>query len=121
MRECPPIRPSSRLEIVARTNQSPHRDRPSSDGDDGIQVPAACSFLPPLTLRLHRRRDASTLGIAQGGKPMKDAQGHTLTGATAEAAELFDRALRAFNLSCGDAVALLDTAREAAPDFTMAH
>lgn len=52
---------------------------------------------------------------------MKDAQGHTLTGATAESAELFDRALRAFNLSCGDPVALLDAACEAAPDFTMAH
>ena len=52
---------------------------------------------------------------------IKDAQGLSVTGASAEAAALYDQALRAFNLSCGDAVALLDAAREAAPDFVMAH
>ena len=52
---------------------------------------------------------------------IKDAQGLPLTGATPETAALYDRAVRAFNLACGDSVALLDTAREAAPGFVMAH
>jgi tetratricopeptide (TPR) repeat protein len=52
---------------------------------------------------------------------IKDAQGHYLSGATAEAAAPFDRAVRAFNLVHGDAVGLFDEAREAAPDFAMAH
>ena len=37
---------------------------------------------------------------------IKDAQGLSVTGANAEAAALYDQALRAFNLSCGDAVAV---------------
>jgi tetratricopeptide (TPR) repeat protein len=52
---------------------------------------------------------------------IQDAQGHYLSGATAEAAATFDRAVRAFNLVHGDAVGLFDEAREAAPDFAMAH
>src|SRR5499427_8080651 len=52
---------------------------------------------------------------------IQDAQGHQLSGATAEAVAAFDQAARAFNLVHGDAVGLFDTAREAAPDFAMAH
>jgi hypothetical protein len=51
----------------------------------------------------------------------EDAQGHALAGATREAAALFDKAVRAFNLVHGDAAALFDAAREAAPGFAMAH
>src|SRR6516225_6901816 len=49
------------------------------------------------------------------------AQGHYLSGATAEAVIAYDEAARAFNLVHGDAVRLFDAAREAAPDFAMAH
>jgi tetratricopeptide (TPR) repeat protein len=52
---------------------------------------------------------------------IEDAQGHYLSGATAEVASTYDRAVRAFNLVYGDAVRLFDAAREAAPDFAMAH
>ena len=52
---------------------------------------------------------------------IQDAQGHNLSGATAEVAATYDQAVRAFNLVHGDAVGLFDTAREAAPDFAMAH
>jgi tetratricopeptide (TPR) repeat protein len=52
---------------------------------------------------------------------LEDAQGHSLSGATAEAAASYDRAVRAFHLVCGDAVGEFDAAREAAPDFAMAH
>jgi tetratricopeptide (TPR) repeat protein len=52
---------------------------------------------------------------------IQDAQGHHLTGATAETAAVFDGAVRAFNLVHGDAIGLFDQAREAAPDFAMAH
>ena len=52
---------------------------------------------------------------------IQDAQGHYLSGATAEAVTAYDRAVRAFNLVHGDAIGLFDTAREAAPDFAMAH
>ena len=52
---------------------------------------------------------------------IKDAQGHALTGANAEAAAFYDRAARAFNLGYGDAPSLFDAAREAAPPFVMAH
>jgi tetratricopeptide (TPR) repeat protein len=51
----------------------------------------------------------------------RDAQGHELTGATAEAAELYDKAVRAFTLSYGDAVGLFEAARKAAPGCAMAH
>jgi hypothetical protein len=52
---------------------------------------------------------------------IKDAQGHVLSGATAEAAEAYNRAVRAFNLGYGDAPGLFDAAREASPDCAMAH
>src|SRR4051794_40862397 len=51
----------------------------------------------------------------------KDAQGHALSGATADATALYDQAVRAFNLVCGDSIALFDAARAAAPGFVMAH
>src|SRR5689334_551168 len=76
--------------------------------------PAIHATIAPSAQCVHAHRQ-------RGRGAMQDAQGHTLTGATAGAAESFDRALRAFNLSCGDPVALLDAAREASPDFTMAH
>jgi tetratricopeptide (TPR) repeat protein len=50
-----------------------------------------------------------------------DRQGNALSGATAQAVELFDQAVEAFNIYRGDPLALLDSAIEAAPDFTMAH
>ncbi len=52
---------------------------------------------------------------------VEDAQGHRLSGATLAAATAYDQAVRAFNLVHGDAVALFDAAREAAPQFAMAH
>lgn len=52
---------------------------------------------------------------------IRDAQEHHLSGATAAAAGDYDRAVRAFNLVHGDAVGLFEAAREAAPDFAMAH
>jgi tetratricopeptide (TPR) repeat protein len=52
---------------------------------------------------------------------IEDAHGHQLSGAAAKAAAVFDEAVRAFNLVHGDAVALFDDARQAAPDFAMAH
>lgn len=51
----------------------------------------------------------------------RDAQGHLLTGATAEAARAYDAAVRAFALAYGDAVGRLDEALRAAPDFAMGH
>jgi tetratricopeptide (TPR) repeat protein len=50
-----------------------------------------------------------------------DMQGNALSGATAEAADLFDRAVEAFNIYRGDPVAILGRAIESAPDFAMAH
>ncbi|MCG8695718.1 MAG: hypothetical protein MI806_31285, partial [Minwuiales bacterium] len=50
-----------------------------------------------------------------------DRQGNSLSGATGEAAALFDQAVEAFNIYRGDPVALVDQAIEAAPDFGMAH
>ena len=52
---------------------------------------------------------------------IQDAQGHHLTSATTEAGAAYDQAVRAFNLVCGDAVGLFDTARESAPEFAMAY
>jgi tetratricopeptide (TPR) repeat protein len=51
----------------------------------------------------------------------QDAQGHPLSGATAAAVTEYDRAIRAFNLVHGDSVGLFEAARQAAPDFAMAH
>jgi hypothetical protein len=52
---------------------------------------------------------------------LTDQHGNTLSGATPEAVELFDRAVDAFNLYRGDPVSLLDRAVEIAPRFAMAH
>jgi hypothetical protein len=52
---------------------------------------------------------------------IEDAQGQALSGATAEAARLYDAAVHAFTLVHGDAVGLYDRAREAAPGCAMAH
>jgi hypothetical protein len=52
---------------------------------------------------------------------VKDAQGHDVSGATAESIALYDQAVRAFNLGHGDALGLFDAARLASPDFVMAH
>ena len=52
---------------------------------------------------------------------IEDAQGHQLSGATDEAVTLYNQAVRAFTLVHGDAVGLFDDARQAAPDFAMAH
>src|SRR5256885_15947028 len=52
---------------------------------------------------------------------IQDAQGHSLSGATAEAAATYDQAVRAFNLVHGDAVGLFDAARQAARELAMAH
>ena len=51
----------------------------------------------------------------------QDAQGHHLSGATAETVSGYDHAVRAFNLVHGDAIGLFDAVRKAAPDFAMAH
>ncbi|SLN46961.1 tetratricopeptide repeat protein [Oceanibacterium hippocampi] len=52
---------------------------------------------------------------------MIDAQGNELTGATAEAADLYEAAVNAFNIYRGDPVALADRAIDAAPEFAMAY
>lgn len=52
---------------------------------------------------------------------LTDRQGNTLTGASADSVELFDRAVEAFNIYRGDPLALLDKAIDEAPEFTMAH
>ncbi|MFZ2099289.1 MAG: tetratricopeptide repeat protein [Oricola sp.] len=51
----------------------------------------------------------------------KDAQGNALSGATGEAAGLFDQAVEAFNIYRGDPVGLADRAIAIAPGFAMAH
>src|SRR5579862_6827268 len=55
------------------------------------------------------------------GDMRQDAQGHRLSGATAETVADYDEAVRAFNLVHGDAVGGFDAARAAAPAFAMAH
>jgi hypothetical protein len=52
---------------------------------------------------------------------IRDAQGHDLSGATAEAATVYDQAVRAFNLVHGDATGLFDEACQAAAEFAMAY
>jgi hypothetical protein len=52
---------------------------------------------------------------------LTDRQGNSVSGATAEAVEWFDRAIESFNLYRGDPVAMLDRAAGAAPAFAMAH
>ena len=51
----------------------------------------------------------------------QDAQGHHLSGATAEAVTPYDQAVRAFNLVHGDAVGLFDKACQNASNFAMAY
>lgn len=51
---------------------------------------------------------------------IQDRHGNPLTGATARAAELFDRAVEGFSLYRGDPVGLLDEAGTDAPDFAFA-
>lgn len=51
----------------------------------------------------------------------QDRQGNAMTGATAEAAELFNQAVEAFNVYRGDPVAIVDRAIQIAPDFPIAR
>jgi tetratricopeptide (TPR) repeat protein len=52
---------------------------------------------------------------------LTDRQGNPVTGATAEAAGLFDEAIEAFSLYRGDPLGLLERAIESAPQFAMAQ
>src|ERR1700691_4646267 len=52
---------------------------------------------------------------------LQDAQEHRLSGATEEAVTAFNDAIRAFILVHGDAIGQFDAARQAAPEFAMAH
>ncbi|GGO77135.1 tetratricopeptide repeat protein 38 family protein [Marinobacterium nitratireducens] len=49
-----------------------------------------------------------------------DLQGHPLSGASLAAVEDYEAAVRAFNIYRGDPVALIDSAIEQAPEFSMA-
>ena len=53
-------------------------------------------------------------------KPLTDAQGEPLIGASQKAAALFDEAVDGFNVFRGDPVGLLDQALDDSPDFAMA-
>ncbi len=52
---------------------------------------------------------------------IKDAQGHVVSGATAEAVTIYDKAVRAYNSGYGDSLGLFDATCDAAPDLVMAH
>jgi len=52
---------------------------------------------------------------------IKDAQGQSVSGATAESVAKFDQAVRAYNSGYGDALGLFDAAIEASPELVMAH
>ncbi len=52
---------------------------------------------------------------------LTDAQGYALSGATSDAATLFNQAVRAYSLVYRNALDLFDAARQRAPDFAMAH
>jgi tetratricopeptide (TPR) repeat protein len=52
---------------------------------------------------------------------IQDAQGNRLSGATEAAVIAYNQAAQAFNLVHGDAIGLFEEARQAAPDFAMAH
>ena len=52
---------------------------------------------------------------------LKDQQEYPLSGATGDTVDLYNRAIREFNLYSGDPFALLDEAIEQAPAFAMAH
>jgi tetratricopeptide (TPR) repeat protein len=51
----------------------------------------------------------------------QDAQGHLLSGATVDIVTAYNDAIRAFILVHGDAIGQFDVARQAAPEFAMAH
>ena len=51
----------------------------------------------------------------------RDAQEQEVTGASAESVALYDQAVHAFTLVCGDAVRLFDAAHAASPAFVMAY
>src|SRR5262249_23200370 len=51
----------------------------------------------------------------------KDAQGHIVSGATAESIAPFDDAIRALCLVYGDPIGKIDAALKITPDFAMAH
>lgn len=52
---------------------------------------------------------------------IRDHQGHVLTGAGADAAESYRRALHSYHCYAGDAIGAADAAIAACPAFTMAH
>ena len=52
---------------------------------------------------------------------LTDRQNNPVTGATTEAVDHFNAAVKAFNIYRGDPVALVDSATDAAPEFAMAH
>lgn len=52
---------------------------------------------------------------------LSDAQGHALSGATAEAVRHYDSAIAAYNQAYGDAMGELNAAIAVAPEFVMAH
>src|SRR5580700_775381 len=55
-------------------------------------------------------------------QPMiEDAQGQSVSGATAESVTRYDLAVRAYNSGYGDAIGLFDATCDAAPDFVMAY
>jgi len=51
----------------------------------------------------------------------RDAQGNVMTGATAKAAELYDRAIAELQCYIDDPVATIDAATAEAPEFVMGH
>ena len=52
---------------------------------------------------------------------IQDAQDHCLSGATATSVTAYDDAISAFILVHGDSIGQFDAARQAAPEFAMAH
>ena len=52
---------------------------------------------------------------------MNDARGLAVSGASAKALEVYERALRALNIYRGDPLAIIDEALGAQPDFAMGH
>jgi hypothetical protein len=52
---------------------------------------------------------------------LQGAQEHRLSGAAKETVTAYNDATRAFILVHGDAIGQFDAARQAAPDFAMAH
>jgi hypothetical protein len=52
---------------------------------------------------------------------IKDAQGQSVTGATAASIVTYDLAVRAYNSGFGDAVGLFDAVCDTSPDCVMAY